>query len=413
MYSREKIARSSKGSVQFKNTKGRLQIVFSYPVQIANGEFERKRFYISTGYDDTPLNRQRVGNTVRILQRDIDYGEVDLTLQKYSPIASLSASAIPPISPNPPEPDPPELQEFWEKYTAFKRRSLSPSTIAKDYVRVAHCIQNEFPSRKLKDAVLIRDWLVANKTPDTAKRLLTQLSACCKWSMKSQLTGENPFKGMAADIKVPKGDGNDEDTDINPFTLEERDRIIAAFRGDRHFSCYAPLIEFLFMTGCRPSEAVALQWQHISADYRTIRFEQAIVVSENGLVCKKGLKTQKKRMFPANGKLAAMLAAIKPAHATGDTKVFPSPRDTWIDVHNLTNRGWQKILKQLDGIEYRKLYQTRHTFITAALETVVTMADGKVKMLDAKDVARLVGTSPKMIYEHYAGQSRDLFVPEF
>jgi predicted DNA-binding transcriptional regulator AlpA len=41
------------------------------------------------------------------------------------------------------------------------------------------------------------------------------------------------------------------------------------------------------------------------------------------------------------------------------------------------------------------------------------MPDGRFKMLDAKDVAKLVGTSPKMIYEHYAGKSRELFFPEF
>ncbi len=64
-------------------------------------------------------------------------------------------------------------------------------------------------------------------------------------------------------------------------------------------------------------------------------------------------------------------------------------------------------------MEYRKLYQTRHTFITAALETPITMPDGRTKMLDAKDVAKLVGTSAKMIYEHYAGVMKKLFVPEF
>jgi integrase len=411
MYSRDRQGKGSKGSVQFKTTKGRLQIVFSYPIE-EDGEIKRKRFYISTGFDDTPLNRQRVGDTVRMIQRDIDYGEVDLSLKKYKPTASLSTvSPIPPIFSKPTAKTQLNLADLWEKYMEFKRPSLSPSTLAKDYSRVARCISVYLPTKAIKDAVRIRDWLVANKTPDASKRMLTQFSACCKWAMKSKLIAENPFKDMAVDVKVPKGD--DEDTDINPFTLEERDRIIAAFKIDRYYKYYAPLIEFLFMTGCRPSEAVALQWQHISADCRSIRFEQAVVNSETGLVCKKGLKTQKKRTFPANARLAALLASIKPAHATGETKVFPSPKGTWIDVHNLTNRGWRSVLSKLEGVEYRKLYQTRHTFITAALETAVTMPDGKIKMLDAKDVARLVGTSPKMIYEHYAGQARELFVPEF
>jgi integrase len=410
MYSTRQ-AKGGKRSVQFKATKGRLQIVFSYPIE-EQGEIKRKRFYISTGFDDTPLNRQRVGDTVRMIQRDIDYGEVDLSLKKYKPTASLSTvSSISPTSPKPPVKSQPDLAKLWEKYMEFKRPSLSPSTLAKDYVRVARCIRVHLPTQATKDAVQIRDWLVANKSPDTSKRMLTQFAACCNWAMKSKLISENPFKDMAVDVKVPKGD--DEDTDINPFTLEERDRIIAAFKVNRYYKFYAPLIEFLFMTGCRPSEAVALQWQHISADCRSIRFEQAVVDSETGLVCKKGLKTQKKRLFPANAPLAKLLALIKPAHATGETKVFPSPKGSWIDVHNLTNRGWRSVLSQLEGIEYRKLYQTRHTFITAALETAVTTPDGKIKMLDAKDVAKLAGTSPKMIYEHYAGQSRELIVPEF
>jgi hypothetical protein len=120
MYSRDKQSKASKGSVQFKNTKGRLQIVFSYPVE-ENGEIKRKRCYISTGFDDTPLNRQRVGDTVRMIQRDIDYGEVDLSLRKYKPAASLSTvSSIPPISPNPPVQKQPLLDELWEKYSQFK-----------------------------------------------------------------------------------------------------------------------------------------------------------------------------------------------------------------------------------------------------------------------------------------------------
>lgn len=74
-----------------------------------------------------------------------------------------------------------------------------------------------------------------------------------------------------------------------------------------------------------------------------------------------------------------------------------------IDLNNFRHRTWEKVLKELDN-PYRKLYQTRHTFTTHALET------GR---LDAKDVARLVGNSPKVIYQHYAGTKRELIVPEF
>jgi integrase len=52
--------------------------------------------------------------------------------------------------------------------------------------------------------------------------------------------------------------------------------------------------------------------------------------------------------------------------------------------------------------EYRNPYQTRHTFITLCLESDI----------DAKDVAKWVGNSPEIVYRHYAGNKRDLQVPE-
>ncbi len=134
-----------------------------------------------------------------------------------------------------------------------------------------------------------------------------------------------------------------------------------------------------------------------------IRFEQAVVVSQSGLTCKPGLKTQKKRIFPINNRLGGLLKSIQPVDVSGETKVFPSPEDKWIDVHNLSKRAWKAVLETLDGVEYRKFYQTRHTFITMALKNGV----------DVKDVATMVGNSPEIIYRHYAGRSRELFLPEF
>jgi integrase len=96
---------------------------------------------------------------------------------------------------------------------------------------------------------------------------------------------------------------------------------------------------------------------------------------------------------PANRKLAEMKARqIELDILSGN-----------FDPTLVTNRGWKSILAKLDGIEYRKLYQTRHTFITLALDN----------KMDVKDVAKLVGNSPEVIYRHYAGQSREIVVPDF
>ena len=159
-------------------------------------------------------------------------------------------------------------------------------------------------------------------------------------------------------------------------------------------------MKFLFYTGCRPSEAVALQWRNISSDLRLISFQQALIETEDGRIVREGLKTQERRKFPCNDRLQALLASVKPEGCKPNALVFPSIEGTYINTNNLRNRAYKRILAGL-GIQYRKLYQTRHTFITLALESG----------LDAKDVARLVGNSPEVIYRHYAGNKRDLFLP--
>jgi len=61
-------------------------------------------------------------------------------------------------------------------------------------------------------------------------------------------------------------------------------------------------------------------------------------------------------------------------------------------------RRWQQLIKDC-RIEYRKLYSTRHTFITAMLNSE------KFKIME---IAAIVGhTSPEMIMKNYAGFIKD------
>lgn len=232
-----------------------------------------KRYYLSTGFTDSVANRKVAEMKARQIELDILSGNFDPTLAKYKP-ESLQAKVTPSITPIAPA----SLVDLWESYIEFKRSSLSPSTLAKDVKRITRCIDLDLPVKSVADAIAIRDWLIANKTPNSCKRILTQISG-----------------------------------------------------------------------------------------------------------------------------LGELLKSIKPVAVEDEEKVFPSKEDKWIDIHNFTNRGWKTTLEKLDGIEYRKLYQTRHTFITLALRNG----------MDVKDVAKLVGNSPEVIYRHYVGHSREIVVPDF
>ena len=370
MYSQTPTGKASKGSVVIINSNGRLQLRFSYC---------GKRHYISIGLPDSPTNRKLAELRASEIEKDILYERFDATLQKYKPNTSLST--ITPITPI--SKFKPKLDELWNSYSEFKKPQVSPSTYAKDFTRHRNHIA-KLPTRSLNEASAIRDWLLGNLTPNAAKRCLTQIKACCNWAMDEGLIDTNPFGFMK--IKLPKG--TYEEQDINPFTKEERDLILNTFASDRYYSHYTSYIRFLFFTGCRPSEAIALKWKHISNS--VIQFRGSVVISEDGLVLKEGLKTQKKRNFPLTPEVNAILKDIRPETVNPESLIFVSPKGKFIDHHNFSNRAWKSILAKCN-IPYRKSYQTRHTFISLCMEVNI----------NSTAIGRWTGTSAKMIDNHY------------
>ncbi len=336
------------------------------------------------------------------IEADIASGNFDPTLEKYrtnpNPV-SFSAKPEKPL----------ELLELWQRYCDYREPQVAVTTFKKDYLtRYANCVKS-LPSQKLSDAIAVRDFLVKNLSNYASKRMLTQLSACCKWAVKSELIPRNPFEGMAEEIKIsPKSA-----SDINPFSVAERDAIIQAFETHPVYCHYTNFVKFLFMTGCRTGEAIGLQWKHVNKGCTQIAFCE----SYSRRYGRKDTKTHKARKFPCNQSLQSLLLGIRPKDYVADDFVFTSLTglpisnegflsDVWRGCkrHGKPHKGIVSQLALEGKIEgYRPQYNTRHTFITLALDNG----------LDVKDVARLVGNAPEIIYRYYAGSSGNLVVPEF
>jgi integrase len=312
------------------------------------------------------------------------------------------------------EPATPEslnLLETWDKYIDFKTPSVSPSYLSHQLRATRNHLEKLSGSPGM-DAVAVRDWAMKNLSVDSAKRLIGQLSACYAWAKNSKLIEANPFAGMAAELKLPRSKKiSVGDREIEPFTASERDLIIAAFKTNQFchpftsknhlHSNYAAYVQFLFYTGCRPSEAIGLQWKNIDLGKRIVIFQGAVVQSPKGRIRKEGLKTQAFRRFKINDQLHEILENTKPLGCSAESLVFPAAEGGFIVQDNFRKRVWKTILQGLQ-IEYRVPYQTRHTFITLCLD----------KGIDAKDIAQWVGNSPEIIYRHYAGSRYSLQVPE-
>jgi integrase len=206
---------------------------------------------------------------------------------------------------------------------------------------------------------------------------------------------------MAADLKRPKTDRA-----IEPFSTTERDSILLGFQEHPSHQHYYSFVKFLFLTGCRTGEAIALQWKHIAHDLSCIIFSESY---SSKLKIRKCTKTGTSRKFPVNSDLRSLLVAIKPIDANPSDLVFTTSTGLPIDNSRFTNQVWKGCKsgkKTYKGIlpplvssgavgGYRCLYNTRHTFITMLLAAGLTVPQ----------VAKLVGNSPEVILKHYAGGS--------
>lgn len=363
--------KNSKGTVTVAVKRGMLLIRF--PRFLFDGE--QKIIYL--GLPDTPINRQAASMKAQAIAADIAFERFDYSLEKYQPNYS---------------PKYPQLSELWNRYTDAKSKVLSKTTIQKDFVRVGNHIK-KLPTDNLNQARKIRDYLLNNYSAETTAKMLMYFGACCTWAINEGLISHNPFENLSVDKKPYNAN-------IQPFTKAEVELIINAFETSVYYSHYTNFVRFLFLTGCRTSEAVGLTWGKVSLNLEQVVFSEAMV---NGHV--KGTKTGKTRIFPVNDQLRSLLSEIRPNHYKPDQLVdqlvFTSPEGKAIDAHNFLMRAWKKTLEGLP-IAYRKQYNTRHTFITHCLESSVPVAQ----------VAAWVGNSPKTIWQHYAGVISSVEVPK-
>lgn len=370
--------KQKKGTVGIYSDKGRLFV--RLPRSLYGGCLIRRALNLA----DTKDNQVKALELKCRIEADINAGVFDPSLEKYleNPAALQETFLVG---------DTWSLPYLWAKYIEYKRLTgWSQTTYSNSglvFLRRFQSLENQ----NLNQPGLIRDELIAEFSLNATKRSLVQIKACIDWAIKSGYLKDNKFSGMSKDIKLESC----EEFDINPFSFVERDLIINAFetnqfaKRNKNFSHsqYADLVKFWFYTGCRTSELLGLVWTNIYPSY--ILFNQARCYTNTGKIDKKGLKTQSKRIFPINTQLKDIIDSLSQKKVDGCVFInchgFPIHPGALITC-------WKRVLSGLN-IEYRRPYQCRHTFITIALN----------KGMKVHDVARICGTSPQMIYQHYLG----------
>ena len=354
--------KSKRGTVTVEGFRGMLRFRWS---------FKSKRYGFSMGVPDTVVNRIVAEGKARVIEGDMVTGNFDESLDKYRPAPAIVKAEV-------------TVTVLFERFQTHKKKTLYSQSIAK--YRALHKPLLAFFKTKaaalvdLETAEKFRDYLSLSQAPSTVRERLTTINACWKWGIKAKLLTSNPWDEALRSVKVPPMQRP------RPFTKPEVEAILDGFRTSPVYGYYVDFVEFLFSTGCRPGEAIALQWKHLSDDYSVIWIGESLTRDGE----RKPTKTNRSRRFRLPSRVQAMLK-VRYTGQSPDDLVFSAPRGGRIDDHNFCTRAWAKVMTTA-SIEYRKPYNCRHTFISHSLER---------GMLPVT-LAEIVGNSVKVLLERYA-----------
>jgi len=176
--------------------------------------------------------------------------------------------------------------------------------------------------------------------------------------------------------------------EVDPFTLEEAERLIDAATGQDR-----TLVSVLIFCGLRPNEALALRWEDIDFDREQIRIRRSIHRFA-GVGLPKNTSSEREVDM-----LSLVVDGLQEQRARTQLRgdlVFLNETGGPLDLTNFRERNWRRILVKA-SLRRRTVYQCRHTY--AALQ----LSRGE----NPQYVAHQMGhTNLEMIIRHYARWSR-------
>lgn len=204
----------------------------------------------------------------------------------------------------------------------------------------------------------VKDWLdtlkVGNKT-------LSNIQSCLRSAlgdaMEEELIDSNPLAGWTYARK-----GEVKDDDVDPFSPEEQQAILAALEGQGR-----NLVQFALWSGMRTSELVGLEWGDIDWLRGEVHVTRAITQAAKGKA-EVTKTTSGRRSIKLLRPAMEALNAQKAFTYLANREIFQNPRtgERWAGDGPIRKTLWVYALKKA-GVRYRRPYQTRHTYASMML----------------------------------------------
>ena len=323
--------------------------------------------YFATGITNNPEGRAIGTKTITVINNDILLEQFDPTMQKYlsrykGEDYKAEVESITGINTS--------LQALWKMYCDSKKGKVKESTLHYLERTIGDKI-NSIPTENIYESKAVKDFLLETSTPDYTKRVITKVSSLFDWcSDRNILKGTNPYP----EILKRLNEGKTSSKPPLPLSGLEVLEIL-----DKISPIYKPLVQFLFLTGCRPSEGIGLTWECVKED--SIVLGKSITRKGGKVIYSDTSKNNKVRSFPMYPALKVFLEGL-PVKESG--LVFTNSKGESIDYTALY-KDWVKVSSKSGSTPYN----ARDTFITNQIESgkpiavVAQWVDNSIRIIES------------------------------
>jgi integrase len=346
-----------------QNKKGRIACQF----RVAGQRYS----LLGLGNWDSGSDKAKAEALLRVIECDILEHRFDETLQRYKQGLSKAAKALS---------SPVEMFARWMEEVKPNARNYAVHYDPVARVLFGHSVHSftkldpkhywsELSSRTYNDRIGV-------------------LRRFGDWLVREGYFSRSPYMALKNSAKVAAR--------VEVFTAIEVTRIIGALA--TRSLMVAAYYQFLFLTGCRSGEALALLSDDVDVERSVVTIKASLARGVNSETSsahrtRKATKTGDTRYLPLSGELLACIALSvqhKAQYCISSPYVFCNAKGEPLDDTNLLKRYWKPTLEAL-GIPYRKPYTTRHTAASTVIENGGTLADA-AKLLGHRDL-RMVSTT--------------------
>lgn len=316
--------------------------------------YNKERYRISLGLSDNTRNMHAANIKVKLLESAIEAEKLGLAKADLQAIFPESGQFAP-------------KQEASKKLLTFDEMYLAWLDNKVHLAKNTHRTWRSFHRKHISPVIGYKKVTEINQTDismmieimkrDNKNSVINKKLVPLKTFFRELVEDEIILKNPMARVRPLRNDK----PEINPFSKDELNALFDAFKDFYPF--YVNFISFLAFSGCRPNEAVALQWKHIDWENRIIMIREGYVLGETTT-----LKTSSSRRdIDMNDPLFNLLQEQYTKRTeNAEPFVFTNMLGKRICWENFR----QKYYKAMETAELpsRPAYQLRHTFASLALK---------------------------------------------